>query len=343
MPKKPVLLFIAAVLALGLGAVVAWLFYVNQPLAQPLATRAFTVRLPGGGGLDQVIDSIFASGAISDTALVRQAVAKRDFVYRSGQFKIDSAWSANEIARHLDVGGQEASRIVLTNARQLGDMAAQATRFLEIDSAALVDALLDSVWLDSVGYTPQTVMSIAIPNTYNVYWNATAPEVRDRLLTEQRRFWGKENRKGIADSLGYTTTEVYTLASIVESETQNRAERPTVAGVYQNRMEIGMKLDADPTVVFAIGDFSLKRVLFVHLEYDSPYNTYLYAGLPPGPIAMSSISSIDAVLHPEDHEYFFFVTKGDGSGTHSFARDIRGHNANIAQFQRNLAARGIVR
>ncbi len=342
MPTKKILLPLAIVLLLA-GIAAAYFLYANQPLAKPLATREFLVRLPTGGSVDNVLDSVFASGAVADTALVRQALGRRDFGYRSGQYKIDSAWSANEIAEHLDVGGQEATRIVLTNARLLGNMAAQATRFVEIDSAALVDALLDSLWLDSVGYTPQTVMAIAIPNTYNVYWDATAESIRDRLLAEQRKFWEKDGRGAIADSLGYTTTEVYTLASIVESETQAKAERPTVAGVYHNRMQIGMKLDADPTVVFAIGDFTLKRVLFVHLEYDSPYNTYLYPGLPPGPIAMSSISSIDAVLHPEDHDYFFFVTKGDGTGTHYFARDIRGHNANIAQFQRNLAERGIRR
>ncbi len=342
MRTKKILLPLAAVLLLS-GVAGAWFLLGNLPLAKPLADREFLVRLPTGGSVNDLIDSVYASGAVGDTALVRRAIDRRGFVYRSGQYKIDSAASANDIAKVLDVAGQEASRIVLTNARLLGNMAAQATRFIEIDSAALVAAMLDSVWLDSVGYTPQTVMAIVIPNTYNVYWDASAEEVRDRLLSEQRRFWERDGRKATADSLGYSTTEVYTLASIVESETQNKAERPTVAGVYQNRMRIGMKLDADPTVVYAIGDFSLKRVLFVHLEHDSPYNTYLYPGLPPGPIAMSSISSIDAVLHPEEHDYFFFVTKGDGTSTHNFARDMRGHEANIAQFNRNLAARGIKR
>ena len=312
------------------------------PLYEPLLSESVTVRLPTGGSVDDVLDSLAAAG-VADTALVREAIADRDYGYRSGQYRLDSAMSAADIARHLDVGGQADARVVLTNARTLGDMAANATRFVEVDSAEMMDALLDPAWLDSVGYTPQTVMAVAVPNTYNVYWDATAEELRDRLLKEQRRFWSRGDRERRADSLGMTTTEVYTLASIVEAETQHGPERPTVAGVYLNRLERGIKLDADPTVIFGIGDFSIRRVLFRHLEDDSPYNTYKYAGLPPGPIAMASIASIDAVLSPEDHDYLFFVTKGDGSRTHAFARDMRGHAANIRAFQRNLRERGIRR
>lgn len=313
------------------------------PLYEPLVTETVTVRFPTGGTVDDVLDSLAATGAVPDTALVRDAIGKRKFEYRSGQFRLDSAMSAVEVAKHLDVGGQAETRIVLTNARTLGDMAANATRFVEVDSADLHDAFLDPEWLAEAGYTPETVIAVAVPNTYNVYWDATAEELRDRLLAEQQRFWSRDDRQARADSLGMTATEVYTLASIVESETKHAPEKPTVAGVYLNRLDRGMALQADPTVVFAMGDFSLRRVLLRHLEYDSPYNTYKYPGLPPGPIAMASISSIDAVLEPEDHDYLFFVTKGDGSRTHAFARDMRGHSRNIRQFQRNLRERGIRR
>ena len=312
-------------------------------LYDPLVTETVKVRFPTGGDLDNVLDSLAASGAVPDTALVRRAIGRRDFKYRSGQFRLDSAWSAADIAKHIDVGGQAEARVILTNARTLGNMAANATRFIELDSAELHEALLDPAWLDSVGYTPQTVIAIAIPNTYNVYWDVTAAELRERLLKEQSRFWDRDGRRARADSLGLTPTEVYTLASIVESETKHKPEKPTVAGVYLNRLDRGMALQADPTVVFAMGDFTLRRVLLRHLEYDSPYNTYLYPGLPPGPIAMASISSIDAVLRPEDHDYYFFVTKGDGSRTHAFARDMRGHSRNIRKFQETLRARGIRR
>ena len=313
------------------------------PLHAPLLTDDATVRLPTGGTTQTLLDSLAATGVVPDTALVREAIAERAFNYRSGQYQLDSAWSAADLAQHLDVGGQAETRVVLTHARTLGDMAANATRFVELDSAGLMAALLDREWLADVGLTPETVISVAIPNTYNVYWDATGEELRDRLLKEQRRFWNQKDRQAKAESLGLTPTEAYTLASIVESETKHRPEQPTVAGVYANRLERGMALEADPTVVFAIGDFSLRRVLYKHLEYDSPYNTYMYPGLPPGPIAMASISSIDAVLEPEDHDYLFFVTKGDGSRTHAFARDMRGHAANIREFQRTLRERGIRR
>jgi UPF0755 protein len=186
-------------------------------------------------------------------------------------------------------------------------------------------------------------MSIFVPNTYFVYWSASGEEIRDRLYEEADRFWAKEGRQAKADSLGLSRQEVYTLASIVESESNHDPEKPTIAGVYLNRLQRGIKLDADPTVVFAVGDFGLRRVLFKHLEVDSPYNTYKYAGLPPGPISMASIASIDAVLNPEQHDYLFFVARGDGSGTHMFAKNMTGHSRNIRTFQSQLRERGIRR
>ena len=333
----------AALVVLAAIAVAVWLNIATRAYRVPVVSTTTTVRVPTAGTLETLLDSLGANPAVIDTAVVRRALGRADYSYRPGQYQLDSAWSATQVAAHLKSGAQKEARIVLTNARLLGDMAGKATRFIEVDSATLLAALLDSVWLDSIGYRPETVMAIAIPNTYNVYWDAPVNAIRDRLVKESERFWEQDDRRRKADSLGLTPLEVYTLASIVESESQYAPERPTIAGVYLNRLRIGMPLGADPTVVFAVGDFSLRRVLFSHLEIDSPYNTYLYPGLPPGPIAMASISSIDAVLEPERHDYLFFVTKGDGSGSHAFARDMRGHSANIAQFQRNLAERGIRR
>ncbi len=332
---------ILVVVAAAAGA--AWFNYITRPFRLPVVLATTTIRLPTGGTLSNLYDSLGANMELRDTSVIRRALQRAEYSYRPGQYQLDSAWSAAQIAAHLSTGGQKDARIVLTNARLVSDMTSKATRFIEVDSNALFAALMDPLWLDSIGYTHETIMAIAIPNTYNVYWDAPVKSIRNRLLLESKRFWEQEGRQAKADSLGLTPTEVYTLASIVESESQYEPERPTIAGVYLNRLRIGMKLDADPTVVFAVGDFSLKRVLFSHLEIDSPYNTYRRLGLPPGPIAMASISSIDAVLDPEQHDYLFFVTKGDGSGSHSFARDLSGHNVNIAQFQRNLAERGIQR
>ncbi len=309
----------------------------------PLTVKEAVIKLPRNGTERNLMDTLINAGIVTDTVKLREAIERYAVGYRPGQFEIKKGWSAKKLSDHLRAGAQKEARIVLTHGRQLQNIAVKATRFIELDSAAFMASVLDSTWLDSVGLTPQTAMSMFIPNTYNVYWSASGDEVRDRLYKESKRFWAKGNRQAKVDSLGLTTQEIYTLASIVESESKNAPEQPTIAGVYLNRLRLGIKLDADPTVIFGIGDFGIRRVLFKHLEYDSPYNTYLYAGLPPGPISMASISSIDAVLNPEQHEYLFFVTKGDGTGTHMFAKNMSGHSKNIRTFQQTLRRRGIRR
>ena len=334
----------AVVFAFVAAATLAYIGYrVYELYMEPIVEQTAVVRFPSAGSSRQLMDTLYRAGVVSDTARLREMLRQLDFSYRSGQFELRAGMSAKELVRHLRLGKQKEARVVLTHGRVLGDVAAQATRFVEADSAAFHTAIVDSVWLDSMALAPHTAMSLLVPNTYNVYWNATPEELRDRLAAEARKFWEKNDRLAKADSLGLSPLEVYTLASIVESETKVNAEKPTVAGVYLNRLERGIKLDADPTVIYGIGDFGIRRVLYEHLEYDSPYNTYLYAGLPPGPIAMPAISSIDAVLEAEDHDYLFFVANGDGTGTHAFAKNMTGHSRNIERFKRNLRSRGIRR
>jgi len=323
---------------------VAWIGYRLYSLRlQPLTESTAIIKVPRIGNQSNLIDTLLQYGVVSDTSKLNAAIARYGLKYRPGQFKIEQGWSAKKLIDHLRAGPQKEARVVLTHGRQLKDVAAKATRFIELDSSAFHKVILDSAWLESVGLTSQTVMTMFVPNTYNVYWSASGEEVRDRLYKESKRFWAKGNRKAKADSLGLSFSEIYTLASIVESESKNKPEQPTIAGVYLNRLRLGIKLDADPTVIVGIGDFGIRRVLFKHLEYDSPYNTYMYAGLPPGPISMASISSIDAVLNPDQHNYLFFVTKGDGTGTHMFAKNMTGHSRNIRKFQQTLRERGIRR
>jgi len=160
------------------------------------------------------------------------------------------------------------------------------------------------------------------------------------MLKEHDRFWSAKGRSKKAEELKMTPQEVYTLASIIQRETNQLDEKPVIAGLYLNRLRKGMLLQADPTVVFALKQFDLKRVLYKHLEYDSPYNTYKYTGLPPGPISMAEITTIESILDADDHDYIFFCAKGDGSGYHSFAKSLAGHNANKNIYKRNLKARG---
>lgn len=238
--------------------------------------------------------------------------------------------------------------VKFNNQERLEDLAKHISLQIEADSTSLIQAMLDPAFLDSVGLTEDTALSLYIPNTYEFYWNSSAETFRDRMKTEYERFWS-ESRLTKAENLGLTREQVIALASIVQKETAMADERPRVAGVYLNRLKIGMLLQADPTVIFALkresGDYDqvIKRVLYADLELDSPYNTYKYAGVPPGPITMPDISSIDAVLNPEKHDYYYFVADVENFGYHKFAKSYTQHNINKAAYVRWVNAQGLKR
>jgi len=197
--------------------------------------------------------------------------------------------------------------------------------------------LQDSVYIRKFDFNEETIMSMFIPNTYEVWWNTSPEALFDRMYKEYNDFWTDERKKKAAE-LGLNPKEVSTLASIVQAESQKKDERAKIAGVYLNRLKLNMPLQADPTLVFALGDFSLKRILNIHKETESPYNTYKYAGLPPGPINLPDINSLDAVLNYEDHDYLYFCAKEDFSGYHAFAKTLSEHNANARRYQAALNA-----
>ena len=188
-------------------------------------------------------------------------------------------------------------------------------------------------------------MCVFLPNTYEMFWNTSPEKFVERMIKESEAFWSKNNRrdkaKKLLDGKGLTEKEVYILASIVEKESQNKEERPRIAGTYLNRLKINMKLQADPTCVFASKDFLTRRVTSRHLNFNSPYNTYIHTGLPPGPISIASPSSIDAVLEPEPHKYLYFCAKPDNSGTHAFAENLSGHNVNVNKYIAWINERGV--
>ena len=215
------------------------------------------------------------------------------------------------------------------------DLAEKITKNLEISPETFLALLKDSAYIRKFGFEEATVMGMFIPNTYEIWWNTSAENLFDRMYKEYGNFW-TEARLEKAKNLGLTQNEVSALASIVQAETQKADERPKVAGVYLNRLRINMALQADPTLVFAVGDFNLKRVLNVHKEIDSPYNTYKYPGLPPGPINLPEISALEAVLNYEDHDYLYFCAKEDFSGYHAFAKDYNEHMNNARRYQAAL-------
>lgn len=259
---------------------------------------------------------------------------------KAGRYRIPKSAKSNRDLIAALKGSQASVKITFHNFRLKEQLAGHVAKFIDTDSLELVTLLQSESYLANHGYTPQTVMSVFIPNTYELYWNTDAEGFFERMLKEHEKFWAKNDRLAKAEALGLTPTEVYTLASIVETESQYKPERPTIAGVYLNRLKEDWLLQADPTVVFAVGDFSIRRVLNRHLEVDSPYNTYKYEGLPPGPIYMASISSIDAVLDYEHHEYMFFCAKPGGEGQHSFARTLRQHTNNARAYHRWLNQQG---
>lgn len=239
-------------------------------------------------------------------------------------------------------------KLAFNNQERLEDFAGRIGSQIEADSTSLMKAFTDKAFLDENGFTEENVLSMFIPNSYEFFWNTSAEKFRDRMAKEYRAFWNDE-RKAKAEAQNLTPLEVSTLASIVHKETVKTDERPRVAGVYLNRLKSGIKLEADPTVIYAVkkeaNDFNrvIKRVLYKDLETVSPYNTYRNFGLPPGPIAMPDVSAIDAVLNPEKHNYIYFCASVTNFGYHEFAVTPAQHEVNRQKYVAWVNKQGIKR
>lgn len=259
---------------------------------------------------------------------------------KPGRYVLKKRMNNITVVKMLLKGEQVPVKIIFNNARTLEDLAPKICRFISVSPDEFLGITHDEKLLAELGFTRQTLPAMFIPNTYFVYWNITPLELMQRMKREYDKFWHDERQKK-AQRLNMSLTEISTLASIVEAETKNENEKPIVAGLYINRLRKGMLLQSDPTVVFAVGDFGIKRVLSQHLKIDSPYNTYKYKGLPPGPINIPSISSIDAVLNYENHDYLYMCAKEDFSGTHYFSKTIEQHTQYARKYRRALNKRGV--
>lgn len=298
--------------------------------------------IPTGSSFKDVLNRLQKSGCLKDKEsfvwVARQM--KYDRRVKPGRYRIRREMSNRQLVSLLRSGQQSPVKLTFNNIRTATELAGVIGRKLEADSAELAELFGDEKFLAQYGLTKATGLCIIIPNTYEFYWNTSAQQFFLRMSKEYRKFW-TENRKGKAREAGLTPGEVVVLASIVEKESQMTDERATIAGVYMNRLRDDWKLEADPTLVYAAGDFTIRRVLNEHKKIDSPYNTYLYKGLPPGPICIPSISSIDAVLNFEKHNYYYFCARDDFSGYHSFAKTYSDHLLNARRFQKELNRRGI--
>ena len=302
------------------------------------------ISIPTNSSFDEVVQLLHQKGVVKNESAFRWLSNYMEYnrdPMRSGRFKLEEGWTAIQLIRHLRGGKQSTINMVISNGRLLEDVAGKVSQFLEPDSSDFMAIFKDKSYLKEIGYSDETLMSLFIPNTYDVYWNSSPEGFMKRMLKEHKSFWEQKGRKKKANALNLTPAEVYTLASIVERETTQNKEKPRMAGVYLNRLEKGMLLQADPTSVFARKDFGARRVTDYHTKFDNPYNTYMYKGLPPGPISMASIASIDAVLNAEDHSYIYFCAKGDGTGFHNFAKTLAKHNQNAATYRANLKKRGL--
>ena len=295
---------------------------------------------------DASIDSVMA--------LVREdykIAAETDFKMRSkrmyftsvkpGYYKFPPKLGDKHFIVRLQLGKQSPVRLTFNNQiRTRQQLASRLAKQLLLDSASLMVRLDSAEYLQKYGLTRETAVCMFLPDTYEVYWTITPDNLFDRMQKEYKRFWN-DTRRHKADSLGLKPEEAATIASIVESETHNQKEFPEIASLYLNRLRLGMPLQACPTVIFAVGDFSMRRVLKRHLKIDSPYNTYKYRGLPPGPIRCARGTTIDAVLNAPQTDYLYMCANPDWSGTHIFSSSYGKHAAAAKEYQKELNARKI--
>lgn len=279
----------------------------------------------------------------------RLAASKKGYLQhiKSGKYRLVKGMNNNELINRLR-GSSLAVKVTFNNQERLENLAGRIAAQIELDSTSLLEQLYSPVFLAEKGFTKETALAMYLPNTYELFWNTTAIDFQKRMYSEYDRFWNVSRREA-ASAIGLSPLEVITLASIVQKEFYQSEEKSRIAGVYLNRLKRGMRLQADPTLIFAMKqtlndyDLVIKRVLKKDLKIDSPYNTYIYRGLPPGPICMPDLSSIEAVLNPEKHNYFYFVVNPNQSGFHDFSRTLKEHNRKARLYYRWLNQRKLYR
>lgn len=297
--------------------------------------------IPEGADFAAVMDSIDKKESIKSDLSFRIAAQLAGYPkkIKEGRYALTPGIDNLHLINNLLKGRQTPVRFTFNNIRTKEDLCRAISNQLMVDSLELITMLNDEDFLTQYALNSETAVCMFIPNTYEVYWTISATKLLQRMYDESELFWTEERLRK-AQKLHLSKAEVITLASIVEEESNRKSEKPAIAGLYLNRLRIGMKLQADPTVKFALKDFSLKRIFEKHLFTDSPYNTYKYEGLPPGPIRVPSIESIDAVLNYKSHDYLFMCVDPK-KGEHFFTKSYNEHLNMADSYQKNLDKRGI--
>jgi UPF0755 protein len=328
--------FLLLLLGAAAGGGMAYWFGFRDNI-NPELKDGFALLIPRGSDFDDVVAQLEAKQVLRSMASFKQisTIRRYDHLVKPGRYEIKKGMTNWKLVEKLRAGDQDQMKMRLGSHRLVDEVAGELARQVDLDSASLAGKMHDKDFLKAYGVEPKTVRNLLIPNTYFVYWTLTERELFDKLKRNYDAFWNAD-RKAKAEAQGLSIAEVMTLASIVQSETYMADERPTVAGLYLNRLHNNIPLQADPTLIFAANDFTIKRVLNIHKEIDSPYNTYKYAGLPPGPINNPELSAIEAVLNPQKHDYIFMCAKADFSGHHNFAKTLSQHMQYAREYQAAL-------
>lgn len=315
-------------------------YYLLAPQFYP--TKTVYIYVDRDDNLDSVYNKVKVNGKPQNFTGFKWMAQYKKYAsnIHTGCYVIHPSENIYHVFSRLYRGYQEPINLTIGSVRTLNRLAGSVGRQLMIDSTEIVTLINDTNFQRKLGYNIETLPAFFIPNTYEVYWNMTAQDFMGRMQKEYQRFWN-QSRIRKAQALNMTPVEIATLASIVEEETNNTAEKPDVAGLYINRLHRGMPLQADPTIKFALQNFALRRITNADLNVNSPYNTYLNTGLPPGPIRIASPTGLDAVLNYTKHDYIYMCAKDDFSGTHNFASNYNDHLKNARKYWNALNKRKI--
>ena len=302
--------------------------YLSKPIVKTADGKDVSFYIPTGSDYQYVKDELASLNVLKSNGAFDRLAKKTHYNEKvhPGRYILTDGMTNQQLINMLRMGHQTPVKVVFNNMRTVEQLAGRISEQIEADSVSIIQAIDSNDDVDATTF---------IPNTYEFYWNTDADDFIAKMVAEHNRFWN-ETRLAKAKEKKLTPRQVSILASIIDKETTKTSEMPRIAGVYLNRLNKRWPLQADPTLVYALGDYNIRRVLEVHKKIDSPYNTYKYPGLPPGPICIPSIAAIDAVLNAEKHNYFYFCAKDDLSGYHVFAKNITEHNRNADKYRKAL-------
>lgn len=322
--------------------------YIYLQIFSSLTKSDQIILIPTGTSFSELKDTLRSHHLLNNEFVFDAFCSKKNYItIYSGRYLVSAHMDLNSLVNMLRLGAQKPLNIIFNNTSTIYDLAGKLSYQIEADSLALLDAFRNELFYSTYDFNEASIRKLFIPNTYEVYWTITPLEFLERMQKEYNRFWS-EDRLLKAKDVGLSPHEVSVLASIVQKETAKTDEQPVVAGLYMNRLKQGMKLQSDPTVIYAMKekegfDIVVRRVLKKDLKIKSPYNTYYYKGLPPNPICIPEMSSLLSVLNHKKHDYVYMCAKEDFSGYHNFTKSWSEHKKNAKRFQNALSAKGVLR